>query len=88
MKKILNIITIAKGDASVSNKQSNAILERLASVYPDSKLHTHNLTRKPFPHLEESHITAFYTPEEARTDENKAAIKYSDAAIKEYWMQI
>jgi len=83
MKKILNIITSAKGEASVSNKQSNAILERLAAAYPESKVHTHDLAKHPFPHLEESHIAAFYTPEEARTDENKAAIKHSDNAIKE-----
>ena len=83
MKKILNIVTSVKGNESFSIKLSNAILEKVLSVYPDSSVHTHDLTKNPFPHLEESHFTAFYTPEELRTNEHKEAIRNSDQAIKE-----
>jgi FMN-dependent NADH-azoreductase len=83
MKKILNIVSSVKGENSFSNKLSNALLERLLSIYPGSTVRTHDLTQKPFPHLEESHFTAFYTPEEIRTEENKEAVEHSDQAIKE-----
>jgi len=83
MKKILHISTSVKGANSSSIKLANAIIEKIQSVYPGSEVTTHDLTLKPFPHLEESHITSFYTPEEMKTDANREALKHSDAAIKE-----
>jgi FMN-dependent NADH-azoreductase len=83
MKKILNIVSSVKGEDSFSIKLSNAVIEKLLSVYPGSSINTHDLTKSPFPHLEESHFTAFYTPEELRTEEHKEAIQNSDQAIKE-----
>jgi FMN-dependent NADH-azoreductase len=83
MKKILNIVSSVKGEDSFSNKLSNVLLEKLLSVYPGSIVHTRDLTKNPFPHLEETHFAAFYTPEEARTEEHKEAIQHSDQAIKE-----
>ncbi|MGN8072124.1 FMN-dependent NADH-azoreductase [Mucilaginibacter sp. SG564] len=83
MKKILNIISSVKRDESYSNKLSGAILEKLSAVYPGSTVQTRDLTQKPFPHLEESQFTAFYTPEEARTPEHREAVKHSDEAIRE-----
>lgn len=83
MKKILNIVSSVKGKDSFSIKLSNAILEKLLTIYPGSNIHTHDLTENPFPHLEESHFAAFYTPEEKRTKDHKEAIVHSDGAIKE-----
>ena len=83
MKKILNIVTSVKGQESFSNKLSNAVLEKLSAIYPDSSIQTRNLAAHPFPHLEESHVTSFFTPEEMRTPENHAALQHSDAAISE-----
>jgi len=83
MKKILNIVSSVKGDDSFSIKLSNAVLEKITSIYPNSSIHTHDLSKSPFPHLEETVFTSFYTPEEKRTDEHKEAILHSDEAIKE-----
>ena len=83
MKKILNIVSSANGKASLSRKLSDVIIEKLVSTYPGSSVYTHDLALKPYPHLEEVHITSFYTPEEVRTEENKQALKNSDQAIKE-----
>jgi FMN-dependent NADH-azoreductase len=83
MKKILNVISSVKGNESFSNKLSGAILEKLSSIYPDATVHTRDLTKNPFPHLEESHLTAFFTPDEARTALDREAIKHSDEAIRE-----
>ena len=83
MKKILHIVSSVKGKDSLSTKLSNAIIEKLNSVYPDSAVNTLDLTKNPLPHLEEAHFTSFYTPEDKRTVDNKEAIKHSDQAIKE-----
>ncbi len=83
MKKILNIVSSVKGKDSFSIKLSNAILEKLTSVYPDSKVNTLNLAENPLPHLEEVHIASFFTPQNLQTNQHKEAIKHSDKAIKE-----
>jgi len=81
--KILHIISSAKGEASFSIKLGNAIIEKLKAKYPGSIVKEHNLTNTLFPHLEEVHLNAFYTPAETHTPEQAEAIKHSDTAIAE-----
>jgi FMN-dependent NADH-azoreductase len=83
MKKILHVISSPRGDASFSIKLGNAIVEKLLAFYPGSTVKEINLVNHPLPHLEESHITSFYMPEENRTAANKEAIKHSDEAIRD-----
>ena len=83
MKKILHIISSPRGDASMSIKLGYAIIEKLKAEYPDSTVQETNLVEKHFPHLEEAHLTSFFTPVENRTPEDIEAIKHSDDAIGE-----
>lgn len=83
MKKILHIISSPRGDASMSIKLSNAIVDQIKDTYPGSTVHIKDLAKVPFPHLEEAHLTSIFTPAESRTPENLAAIKHSDVAIEE-----
>ncbi|WP_432326227.1 NAD(P)H-dependent oxidoreductase [Mucilaginibacter sp. P25] len=62
--KILHLISSPRGEASFSVKLGRAIVSELQSAHPDHTLTTHDLTTTPFPHLEEAHITSFFTPEE------------------------
>jgi len=78
---ILHIISSPRGDASFSIKLGNAIVEKIQLENPGSNLKTTNLVASKFPHLEESHLTSFFTPAESRTAENLEAIKHSDQAI-------
>lgn len=80
-QKILQIITSTNGENSFSNQLSNAVIEKLAAGQPDTKVQTLDLTKTPLPYLTNSHISAVYTPEEAHTPEQTAALKYSDEAI-------
>lgn len=82
-KKILNIVTSIKGDASFSNKLSNAILEKLKVEYESIELQTLDLSKTPLPYLNELNISAFYTPEEQQTDAQKETLKDSDKATKD-----
>jgi len=81
MKKILHIISSPRGAASNSIKLGHAIIEKIKETYPGSTVTERNLVTQKFPHLEESHITSFYTPKEHYTPENEAAVKHSDEAI-------
>jgi FMN-dependent NADH-azoreductase len=83
MKKILSIVSSVKGKDSFSIKLSNAVIEKISSIYPGSIVHTNNLTKSPFPHFEEAHLESFNTPAGERTTGHKEAIKHSDKAIKE-----
>jgi len=82
MKKILNVISSARGDASVSAKLSNAVIARLQERYPGSTVTVRDLVAHKYPHLEESHLNAFYAPAENETPAEDAA-RHSDDAIRE-----
>jgi FMN-dependent NADH-azoreductase len=83
MAKILSIISSPRGEASNSIKLANAIVDKLKEKDPAAAVQVKDLTNKPFPHLEEAHLNAFFTPVEKHTEENKEAISHSDQAIKE-----
>lgn len=83
MKKILSIISSARGAASNSTQLSNAIIEKLIEYYPGSTVKLRNLVAHHYPHLEESHLNAFFAPAENQTQENKEAIQHSNEAIQE-----
>jgi FMN-dependent NADH-azoreductase len=86
MKKILHIISSPRGNASHSIRLGNKIVEKLLAEHPGSTVKEYDLVNVHFPHLEEAHLTSFFTPAEVRTPENLEAVKHSDdaiAAIKE-----
>jgi len=82
MKKVLHLISSPRGEASYSIQLGNAIVEKIKEQYPNSSVTTTNLVEQHFPHLEESHITSFFTPAENHTAQQKEAIHHSDDAIK------
>ena len=83
MKKILHVISSPRGNASNSIQLGNTIVDQLLAAHPGSTVKVRNLPEQNFPHLEEAHITSFFTPAESRTPELVAAAKHSDDAIAE-----
>lgn len=83
MKKILHIISSPRGAASLSIKLGNAIIEKITETYPGSIVKENNLIEQHYPHLEEAHLTSFFTPAEKRSPDNLAVIKHSEDAIQE-----
>lgn len=81
MKKILHIISSPRGAESFSIKLGKAIVEKLLAAHPGSTVNEINLVEQQFPHLEESHITSFFTPPESRSEALLEAVKHSDEAI-------
>jgi FMN-dependent NADH-azoreductase len=83
MKKILNVISSPRGLASFSILLAQAVIDRLLAEHPGSTVKTTDLVKLNFPHLEEAHITSFFTPPDQHTGKDKEAIRHSDAAIKD-----
>jgi FMN-dependent NADH-azoreductase len=83
MKKILSVISSPRGAVSASIQLAQALTDQLVAAYPGSIVKATDLTKKNFPHLEESHITSFFTPPDQHTGKDKEAIRHSDEAIKE-----
>ena len=81
--KIFHLTSSPRGEASISTKLSNAIVEKLIQANASSQVTTRNLATQPFPHLEASHITSFFTPAEQFTPELEEAAKNSEDAISQ-----
>jgi len=82
-KRILHIISSPRNVASVSRKLGNQVMDKILEKYPGSSVTERDLDKDPFPHLQEGHINAFFTPTENHSTEQTELIKYSDQAIAE-----
>ncbi|MET0462223.1 MAG: NAD(P)H-dependent oxidoreductase [Chitinophagaceae bacterium] len=83
MKTILKITTSARGPLSNSNKLVEKIVEELQQQHPGAVVTERNLVSKTYPHLEESHLAAFFAPAEDKSAATLAAVSHSDEAIAE-----
>jgi len=83
MTKVLHIISSPRGRESFSIKLGEAIVTKICSKYPDTKVEEFNLTTQTFPHLEEIHLASFFTPADNRSAEQALAVKHSDHAISQ-----
>lgn len=83
MKNILVIHSSPRGNESFSRKLTNSILDKLKANSPNAKIVVRDLSLKPTPHLEESHLTSFFTPPEQHSEDHKEAIAHSEEAISE-----
>jgi FMN-dependent NADH-azoreductase len=83
MKRILFLTSSIQGSSSYSTQLGRAIVESVMEKYPGSKVEEVNLVEHNIPHLSSEQLTSFYTPGDQLTDEQKEAIRYSDAAIEQ-----
>ena len=79
--QILQIIASAQGANSYSTRLSQGIIDKLLAAHPGSTVAVRNLATHPFPHLEEAHLQAYFTPAEGRSPEQQRAVRHSDEAI-------
>ena len=84
MKNILVIESSPRSSAeSFSRKLTAAIVSKIKQEKSDVVETVRDLAARPFPHLEESILAAFFTPPEKHTDSNKKAVLNSNEAIAE-----
>ncbi|ASZ12633.1 NAD(P)H-dependent oxidoreductase [Chitinophaga pendula] len=83
MKKILHVMSSPRGSLSFSIQLGNVIVSKLQARYPDSILLETDLTKRPLPHLDDDHVSAFLTPADKRTPAQQAKNKESDQVVQE-----
>lgn len=83
MKTILKVTSSARGAYSNSNQLVNEIVAKLLKNNPGATVIERNLVSQKYPHLEESHLAAFFAPAEDDTSETRAAAGHSNEAIAE-----
>lgn len=81
MAKILHIISSTRGADSLTRTLGNAVVAKLKANAPDTIVEELDLSSNSFPHLEQTQIISFFTPEEYRTQEQSLAVKRSDEAV-------
>jgi FMN-dependent NADH-azoreductase len=81
MTKALIINSSANGDASISNKLSTELQERLKTVYPDIAIKTRDIGSDPVPHLVPETVAGIRA--EPRTQTEQQAQALSDELIAE-----
>lgn len=81
MTKILHIISSPRGDESLTKKLGNAIIANLLKKHPASQVTELDLSKDPFPHLDQITINGFFTAPEQRDSALSAAVQRSDAAV-------
>lgn len=81
MKKIVELISSARGAESFSSQLADAVVAKIEAKYDGSTLVKRDLVEENVPHISGGHLGAFFTPEEAQTEETKSLSKYSDEAI-------
>jgi FMN-dependent NADH-azoreductase len=83
MENLLVINASPQGGVSYSRQMTARFSRRWAESNPDGVIVERDLGLQPVPHVDEQWIGAAFTPEEARTPAQKAALKVSDALVAE-----
>lgn len=79
MKKILQINSSIRGEASTSTRLAKAVVDRLKDLHPEATVQVRDLEGQPV--LDSVALAAIFTPPEKRTPEQAARVELDDAAI-------
>ena len=83
MTHILHVNSSPRGDASQSRTLSAEVVEAMKTAHPDVTVTDRDLGHQTIPFVTEPFIYAMYTPEEARTPEQKELLTLSDELVDE-----
>jgi len=83
MKTLLRIDSSPMGDSSVSRKLTDRFVESWTMANPDGRVISRDLSKTGLTPIDGSWIGAAYTPETARSDEQKNALATSEQLIGE-----
>lgn len=83
MTHILHLDASARGGASHSRTISGELVQAMTAADPTATVTYRDLGHQDIPYVSEPFIYAMYTPEAARTAEQKATLAFSDELIAE-----
>ena len=81
MKRILHLMSSIQEKGSHSIELGRAIVEKIQEKYPGSTLEELNLVDIDIPHLHPAVLRTFFIPGDQLTEEEKAAIHFSDKMV-------
>lgn len=80
---ILQINASARSEGSQSTHLAKEVVVHLLDAHPDATVTVRDLARQPIPVLDETALTALFTPQAQRTPEQAKRVAIDDAAIAE-----
>ena len=83
MATLLHLDSSPLGDASISRHLSEAFVQHWQHQHPDGKVITRDLNANPPPVITAEWIGASFTPEQARSPEQRETLALSDALVAE-----
>lgn len=83
MSTLLQINTSLFSAGGQSTQLANAFVEEFRHSHADAQVVVRDLAAHPIPHLNAERLTAFITPAEQRSAEQRNIVAYSDALIEE-----
>jgi len=83
MKKVLVINSSARTLTSLSRKLTEVFVDHWRSTYAEPVIRFRELGNTEVPHVDENWIAAAFKPEAKRSEEDREALKTSDAYISE-----
>lgn len=83
MPTLLHLDSSPLGDASISRHLSEEFVRHWRRQHPEGKVITRDLSANPPPVITAAWIGASFTPEEARTPEQREALAVSDTLVAE-----
>lgn len=83
MSTILYLNSSIRSAGSVSRKLSSEFVEKLKAAQPGTHVIERDLASSPVPHLDETMMGAFFTPENQRTPEQATTVRLSDELVAE-----
>ena len=82
--QILRIDSASTGENSLSRKLTQQLLDHFTAKHPDATVVERDLNADPLPHIDTVTTGAIRWPEEAHTDEMKAAFPAQRAVLDEF----
>jgi FMN-dependent NADH-azoreductase len=83
MTKLLLIETSPRGMASVSRNLTARFLSEWQAAHPSGEIFIRDLAQEALPHVTMDWLSAYFTPPEALTTDQRAQLALSDALVQE-----
>jgi FMN-dependent NADH-azoreductase len=83
MATLLHISSSIFGTDGQSSQLADRYLQQWKAAHPAGNVVVRDVVADAVPHLDGARAGAFFTPEEARTEEQQSFVDYSDALIEE-----
>lgn len=83
MPRILHVDSSARHDGSLTRQLSRELVDALVAADPSSTVVYRDVSQEPISHVENNWVTSSNTATDARTAEQKEALRFSDQLIDE-----